>query len=272
MDGYGVKVDFDGVTLRAGGSNRATRTALNGPEGGHDVALTLDVIAGLDLKDAGRLTNGSLRVMARGGPTFQLHYLGKHAEEFSALHQQLADALSRHASHSRHGGYDFDIVGESHYRDTLLRLIKAAPSEERANGEVYGVASLEREPRNKFDRNAVRVSMGRQTVGYVPKEQAVEVRALIGDGLTLGAVIGWSSGSRDAPIGVRLAKPPARRESPRDEVAMAARVATPPAAVVPPTPVVPLAPVVPPAWYPDPLLQARLRYWDGTAWTEHVAT
>ena len=27
----------------------------------------------------------------------------------------------------------------------------------------------------------------------------------------------------------------------------------------------------PPDWYDDPWRQARLRYWDGTAWTGHTA-
>ncbi|HKP90989.1 MAG TPA: DUF2510 domain-containing protein, partial [Thermoleophilaceae bacterium] len=27
----------------------------------------------------------------------------------------------------------------------------------------------------------------------------------------------------------------------------------------------------PAAWYPDPWLAARLRYWDGNAWTGHTA-
>lgn len=31
-------------------------------------------------------------------------------------------------------------------------------------------------------------------------------------------------------------------------------------------------PSMPPAaWYPDPADQSRLRYWDGSAWTDHVA-
>ena len=34
----------------------------------------------------------------------------------------------------------------------------------------------------------------------------------------------------------------------------------------------PAANVLPPAdWYPDPKAEKRLRYWDGSAWTEHVA-
>ena len=50
----------------------------------------------------------------------------------------------------------------------------------------------------------------------------------------------------------------------------------PPAAPTPePAPAAPMPPPqpsLPPAnWYPDPHHQARLRYWDGQRWTEHVA-
>ena len=31
-------------------------------------------------------------------------------------------------------------------------------------------------------------------------------------------------------------------------------------------------PTVPANWYPDPSKRYELRYWNGTAWTEHVAT
>ncbi|MEA2350192.1 MAG: hypothetical protein QOG86_1133, partial [Thermoleophilaceae bacterium] len=31
------------------------------------------------------------------------------------------------------------------------------------------------------------------------------------------------------------------------------------------------APTQPAGWYADPSGQARLRYWDGSAWTEHTA-
>jgi hypothetical protein len=27
----------------------------------------------------------------------------------------------------------------------------------------------------------------------------------------------------------------------------------------------------PPAWHPDPRGEARLRYWDGSVWTEHTS-
>lgn len=48
--------------------------------------------------------------------------------------------------------------------------------------------------------------------------------------------------------------------------ALAAAVAPPP----PPPPPEP-APAFPADWYPDPHGKARLRYWDGSAWTDHVA-
>ena len=33
----------------------------------------------------------------------------------------------------------------------------------------------------------------------------------------------------------------------------------------------PTAPAVPAGWYADPAGRYELRYWDGTAWTEHVS-
>jgi|HigsolmetaAR201D_1030396.scaffolds.fasta_scaffold11974_1 hypothetical protein len=37
------------------------------------------------------------------------------------------------------------------------------------------------------------------------------------------------------------------------------------------TPSQPATPSVPPGWYHDPSGRYELRYWDGTAWTEHVS-
>jgi Protein of unknown function (DUF2510) len=33
----------------------------------------------------------------------------------------------------------------------------------------------------------------------------------------------------------------------------------------------PTTPTVPPGWYEDPARRFELRYWDGSAWTEHVS-
>jgi Protein of unknown function (DUF2510) len=37
------------------------------------------------------------------------------------------------------------------------------------------------------------------------------------------------------------------------------------------TPTTPSTPNVPPGWYADPAGRYELRYWDGSAWTEHVS-
>jgi hypothetical protein len=40
---------------------------------------------------------------------------------------------------------------------------------------------------------------------------------------------------------------------------------------LPPQPLSPPPGPAPADWYPDPTGEARLRYWDGTAWTDHTA-
>ena len=45
-----------------------------------------------------------------------------------------------------------------------------------------------------------------------------------------------------------------------------------PAASAPSATVSAGAPSVPANWYPDPSKRYELRYWNGSAWTEHVAT
>jgi hypothetical protein len=45
----------------------------------------------------------------------------------------------------------------------------------------------------------------------------------------------------------------------------------PPAAAPPPPPPPPPPSGVPADWYPDPKGVKRLRYWDGSAWTDHTA-
>lgn len=46
---------------------------------------------------------------------------------------------------------------------------------------------------------------------------------------------------------------------------------TPAAAPAPAPAAAPSTPAVPPGWYADPAGRYELRYWDGSAWTEHVS-
>jgi len=77
------------------------------------------------------------------------------------------------------------------------------------------------------------------------------------------------------------AAPEAAEEPSAPEAApeTAADVTEPPPAPAPVTPEAPPAPpapaptpqAIPAGWYPDPSGRYELRYWDGNAWTEHVA-
>ena len=67
-----------------------------------------------------------------------------------------------------------------------------------------------------------------------------------------------------------------RQPQPSPQAAPSTTVATAGAPPAPPTPAAPApqpqaSPAVPASWYPDPYGQRRLRYWDGSAWTQHVA-
>jgi hypothetical protein len=44
----------------------------------------------------------------------------------------------------------------------------------------------------------------------------------------------------------------------------------PPSQAAPPLPQPPTPPAHPPAWHPDPKGVERLRWWDGTTWTDHT--
>ena len=63
----------------------------------------------------------------------------------------------------------------------------------------------------------------------------------------------------------------AEAEQLAQQIVRALRSAAAPPPPPPPPPEPEPAPAVPADWYPDPHGVARLRYWDGSAWTDHVA-
>lgn len=64
-----------------------------------------------------------------------------------------------------------EVVGESHYQDALWRIVGEAP-QSRDNVEWEGMATLLPDPKNRYDRNAVKVVIDGQTVGHISREHA----------------------------------------------------------------------------------------------------
>jgi len=83
--GYGVVAEFDGATLRAHGTNKATHFALAGANYDEEVVVPVSTIISVEMKNAGRVGNGNLVVQTENGSRYQLHFLRKHQADFDAL-------------------------------------------------------------------------------------------------------------------------------------------------------------------------------------------
>lgn len=67
-----------------------------------------------------------------------------------------------------------EIVGESHYQNALIEIFGTYTESGRSESCQ---AELVREPKNKFDKNAVRCEIQGKLVGYVNKDEAEDVAA-----------------------------------------------------------------------------------------------
>lgn len=76
------------------------------------------------------------------------------------------------------GTYSLAVVGESHYQRALIDI--AGPQIE-GGRTVKCQAILNREDGNPYDSNAVRVEIGGDTVGYIPRSLAPAVRLKLSD-------------------------------------------------------------------------------------------
>jgi len=68
------------------------------------------------------------------------------------------------------GAFGREVVGESNYVAAIRSAVKGR------EGEHMVAATLQREPSNKYDPNAIAVLVGGKRVGYVPREQTAELQ------------------------------------------------------------------------------------------------
>jgi len=111
------------------------------------------------------------------------------------------------------GRYEFDIVGESKYQDSLERICGGRTDE---SAEEYVQAVLVLEDSNAYDNQAVRVDIRGLTVGYLARKDARSYRAQLAKMghaslvCTCNAVIvgGWRRSQKDqGHFGVKLDLP-----------------------------------------------------------------
>lgn len=297
LKGYGSRVTLTGDQLRI------TAKGLGGKALGFDQrTIAAADVSTIDYKPASAMTNGSIRMMVGVDPIL-IHFTRKHSNDalalFNAFQPQCVNAAgtmpgiwelaTRPAATARpddptivylenpYVDYDYEVVGESHYRDHLLRVIAAHPIKDAVDdGEIGVVALLRREPTNPHDANAVEVIVEGGRVGYIPGRDAARVGAYIAQfearGLTaaVAAEIGWGD-YPGAPIGVRLSMPPDLADFEVGAPEPFTLTPEPPVAVAPPDPASLVAAAAPVAgWYADPWGAAAYRWWDGATWTGHV--
>jgi hypothetical protein len=166
-----------------------------------------------------------------------------------------------------------DVVGESR-RQSVLEVAAGGRSIDGARQPDH-IAVLLPEPTNVYDANALRVFLPEGRVGYLSRDDAVRYRSVVDELAARGQVLaarasitgGWDRGDGDrGSFGVVLymSDPIRLGQEIRDG-------AETPNAVQPAADVQSAAYPAAPAWYPDPTKRHTHRFWDGAAWTGHVA-
>ena len=242
MEGYGINVHYDGVSVQV----QPTKFLARATFGANGLVVRVSDITWLLFKGAGRVATGRLELQTHEGKRHQLHFTREQQPEFEALHSQLQapsgipspDTRSRvmveisatptpvwgRGSRSpstsqgplvlRGSGHSYfpqEVVGESHYGVHLNKVAGREPEGER---EVF--AELRREPSNRHDRNAVQVLIDGGVVGHLPREDAPsyqpELTAMEGWGrpMICRARLWWRRESRRevfASVSLDIARP-----------------------------------------------------------------
>jgi hypothetical protein len=149
--------------------------------------------------------------------------------------------------------YEFDSVSVSSYEAASL----AAKLTEKS-GDGWDVVSI--------------VPAGSEITAYLRRESSGAPAAAASDAAAYAtsSTSSWEStasgATETAPVSA-VSEPSGWGTAP--ESTPTATTPAQAAATAPATP--PTTPAVPAGWYTDPAGRFELRYWDGTAWTEHVS-
>ncbi len=81
--------------------------------------------------------------------------------------------------------YNFEIVGESHYQNTIQKF---AGDHDEYGAYTECVALLIPEDDNKYDNKAIRVDINAQTVGYLRRDNARNFRRRLGQKKLTGQI------------------------------------------------------------------------------------
>ncbi|MFD0274654.1 HIRAN domain-containing protein [Kitasatospora sp. NPDC127111] len=189
-------MEFDGSCLHV----RPANIIEQGRLGTDHLVVPATEIASSDIKAPGLLSDGHLDVSTHSGKCHRLCFTRRQHSDFQDLHRRLLDAIGpahdapppdaaspddRPPSptiptdrphrepvgtpwqlHTA-GFFRQNVAGESYHDVELRRIVGPEPA-----GEKLMVAELRREPRNPHDRNAIRVLIDGNLVGYIPREEA----------------------------------------------------------------------------------------------------
>jgi hypothetical protein len=128
-------------------------------------------------------------------------------------------------------------------------------------------AKLTEKSRNGWDVVAI-VPAGSEITAYV-RRTASDATGTVDDAEYASSRSYGSASSTTEPSGWGTA-PESTTTGSSSTVGTTAAASTP-TQVAPTSPPQPTTPSVPAGWYSDPAGRFELRYWDGTAWTEHVS-
>jgi hypothetical protein len=106
-------------------------------------------------------------------------------------------------------GWSVEVHGESHYQRVLERV---AGGRSEHGADFQCVARLVREPTNRYDKNAVRVEVQGETVGYISRDDVEDILPMLekldGQGrpawVRATIVGGWDDGKTRGSFGIEL--------------------------------------------------------------------